>query len=1472
MKKYYFYLMSMLAAVILAVGCAEDLTTDELVPEGIVKTEFMQVTATLENDEAAEESRTTLTDGGNGGKVVWSEGDTIGAVSADGTITECAAKDIDGDTANFDVPTDTKFAIYPYMEGAKFDAGTKSVEYSLPSVFAVDGSKKVFGNKQNVACAHLENGSMMFRNLCGYVEVKLKGSQKVKSVALRNNSGNWDALSGLGTIEMAKAEEPVFTTGANHGTTFNFAYLTCENVQLSSAEATSFYFVVPPRTYENMSISVVTENGSYSVIADNAIVVNRSKIRPLAAIDLDQLAGTNATDLAAEGVANCYVVPQGSEAKYYSFPARKINGSANLEGVAYAHISWSESATLVDNVCYDATTGRVTFKYEGNNAEGNVHIMLLNENNEAVWHNHIWCTDQPETLSIKSGATSYGVLDRNLGATYTPKTPAEATNISLTDAADAMGLYYQYGRPSPFPRIKDATIVKEDKAYGNNTRVAVQYAFAKYNQFFTVSTAVNSYDKALLFPKAFYTIYYSSQNASESTYSSSSTSYDTWYGKEVYNPYTDREKLWYSEDATVVSKKSDNDPCPPGYVVDEQVGAAAYMGGKTYTTVNQSVTNKAVGYWAQCASSEDIIWLPAQGFRGRGTAIVQYIGSNYNLWTAFSQTAQYNLNCVRISGGSPSFNAGYLQASQGFGIRCRLIDRTELQGTASVEGFEGQGTEASPYLIKNAADMVKLSGLCSGAMSATAGVDYTTAYYALTGNIDMTNADLTPIAPFKGVFDGKGFTISNAKIVPAGGQPSGLFGTIENATIKNLNLENSVLNMTASDLHTGGFVGKATGSTITNCNFNGTVMSACSASFVSTSGTNGASAVVGGIVAYAINTTVSNCNVSGTIEASKGQFTGGISGHFEGGKIENCTIKNGTYLYSSMNHTAGIAGRITCDAEVTNCVVDAPVPCGYATNGGLVGRMQSGVISNCIVTSNSEVVGHKNESATNYINTGGLVGVIQTAANVGTKAIIKDCACYANVIANVYVGGIVGEVVPSVAGVDIEIKNCLFKGSLEVKSKNNYSWSVCGGIIGCVGNGTVNGNALITNCVALVDGITFGAADGNAGYGGVAGYVKKSTFNNCYSNLDVANIKDAQGNVISLVNHGSLYGVGWWGETYGSPSFSNSYYLAGSKIGRDSGTPALTNVEALTTTQMTDGTLLGKLTAIDGAWVANAEGYPVPSTVPADTGSAAGVVKKTRVSLIGDSISTFKGWMPSGYNSFYPISTNPTVISATQTYWYKLIYKYMSNATLEKNIAWTGTVVARSTDANYLATDHGAGHCFVERFRDDGMGNPDVILLHGGTNDVGNRGVTIAVHPNYPTYGGSGYSKSMCPTDAEMSAVYATADAATTWEQLVALNDTSFVEAYTKLLSMMHFKHPNAKVVMIIGDWIHEGTRQAILKIAKHYGDKYGYKCVDLQEISPYNSYDVIPKESGCHPNEAGFEVMANYIYQKAGSYIDPKN
>ncbi|MBQ7342513.1 MAG: hypothetical protein IJW42_04575 [Alistipes sp.] len=1493
MKKFYYYLVSMLVAAIVAVGCTEDITTTEEVrPEEGPAKELMTVTASLEVDEPAEvegeESRTTLEDNGNGGKVVWSEGDTIGVISADGQISAWEATAIAGSVAEFNVPVDTKYAFYPYSAKSTYSTETGLLSHTLVTTVTQDGTKQVFDDEQNVMCAHLSNKVLDFKNLCGYVEIKLKGSQKVKHVALRNNSHNKEeSLSGLGTIDFSDAENPTFTAGTNHGTTFAMAYASCPDVQLSTSEATSFYVMVPPRTYENMSICVQTDKGSFQISSKNAIQVNRSKIRPLSAINLDSLIPTNVTDLSANGVANCYIVPQGGEAKYYSFPARKINATANLENVAYAHVSWSESATLITNVNYDATTGNVTFKYEGNDAEGNAAIVVLNSNNEILWSWHIWCTDQPRMLAVCGATTTYGILDRDLGATYTPRTQADIDALSATNASDAAGVYYQYGRPTPFPRIKSMSVKKDDAAYGSNTRVAVEYGFAQYNQRFSFSTSANAYEKALSYPKAFYCVRYADATAAATA---TTGNYYTWYGtKEVYHPYDNSDKLWYSEDANVVSKKVDNDPCPAGYVMDDTNAVKGYINANSYTLRWATGSNTMkYGYYYICPTTESVVWIATAGYRAGTSATMSSVGENFNHWAVSPTRVNNNkLTGVRISlgyghtaaTGKPSVTEAYTQPGQGFTIRCRVIDRTELQNQViTANTFEGEGTEGNPYLIKSSNDLVKLAALCDGSVVTIDKEDFTVAHYALVNDINMNGVTFTPITPFKGSFDGRDNTISNIKVTPnEDASPTGIFGTTEGATIKNLNISGATVIVTAAaQLYTGGVVGMATDTTISKVSFEGTVSSAATAKNSSDCESRNSSAVVGGIVGYAVDSEISEVTYYGTVNSTNGQYVGGIVSFLEGGSVKKSLFAKGSDLYTSMNHVGGVAGFMGKDAEISECTIDAPIRSKNGYIGGVTGRMQSGTISKCLVSSNSRVEAFiNNPTSTSYYGTGGIVGKLETVDSKGSVAVIENCACYTNISANNYVGGIVGDLISkNNTSIDVKVSGCVFQGNLSVAYMNSSTYGLSGGLVGCCNQtNTTGNNTKITDCVALIDEIKFNKSATSAGFGGLVGYTKTTDYVRCYTNLDLANmVSIEEGKAISEYTSIKYYGA-LHGRTSGTSqknNFTNVYYLTGQKKGQEAATSE-TNVESLSISQMTDGTLLNKLKNAGGSWVANADGYPVPTAAPANVGPSTSVTK-TRVSIIGDSISTFEGWMPSGYVKFYPIASNPTVVSASQTYWYKLIYKYMSNAMLDMNIAWSGTVVARSTDETYLASDHGAGHCFVERFRDDGMGNPDVIILHGGTNDVGNRGKSIAVHPNYPIYGATDYTKDMCPTDAELAAVFAAADAETTWDGLLELNDTSFVEAYVKLLSMMHNKYPTAKVVMVIGDWIHAGTRQAILKIASHYGTKYGYKCVDLQEISPYASYDVIPKESGCHPNEAGFEVMANYIYQKAGSYIDPAN
>lgn len=91
--------------------------------------------------------------------------------------------------------------------------------------------------------------------------------------------------------------------------------------------------------------------------------------------------------------------------------------------------------------------------------------------------------------------------------------------------------------------------------------------------------------------------------------------------------------------------------------------------------------------------------------------------------------------------------------------------------------FEGDGTAASPYLIKTADDVIALATACNGATSTTSG-HYAGKYFSLTADIDMTGksgfygiatapadkSTSTSTYHFDGIFDGCGYRIKNMKI------------------------------------------------------------------------------------------------------------------------------------------------------------------------------------------------------------------------------------------------------------------------------------------------------------------------------------------------------------------------------------------------------------------------------------------------------------------------------------------------------------------------------------------------------------------------------------------------------------------------------------------------------------------------------------------------------------------------------------
>ena len=97
--------------------------------------------------------------------------------------------------------------------------------------------------------------------------------------------------------------------------------------------------------------------------------------------------------------------------------------------------------------------------------------------------------------------------------------------------------------------------------------------------------------------------------------------------------------------------------------------------------------------------------------------------------------------------------------------------------------------------------------------------------------------------------------------------------------------------------------------------------------------------------------------------------------------------------------------------------------------------------------------------------------------------------------------------------------------------------------------------------------------------------------------------------------------------------------------------------------------------------------------------------KDMKVSILGDSYSTFQGYLsPNGNPTYYP-NSRTEVMDVTQTWWYQFITR--NNLILESNNSYSGSTVARKPNVE--------GKSYIERYLE--LGNPDFIFVFGGTND-----------------------------------------------------------------------------------------------------------------------------------------------------------
>lgn len=275
----------------------------------------------------------------------------------------------------------------------------------------------------------------------------------------------------------------------------------------------------------------------------------------------------------------------------------------------------------------------------------------------------------------------------------------------------------------------------------------------------------------------------------------------------------------------------------------------------------------------------------------------------------------------------------------------RVVAKEGLDALPSIaEYIANPQTEAKEFKVSTPLELVALSI----AEDRFSGI---TIY--LANDIDMTGINnFKPIGggnseaktvPFRGSFDGQGYTIDNLVVDYGSTQHVGLFGNVQGATIKNVVIGEGC--SFKGGARTAGIVGGITGdkgvnTTVDNCWNKATV--------------TGAAAMVGGIVGYSSVTGENSFNAAGSkVTLAEFNEATGVSTH----TITNCT--NTGAITATTRDAGGIVGTSNVKITVTNCrnagaVESKGMDAAKRGTGGIVARLYStqateaSVISGCI--------------------------------------------------------------------------------------------------------------------------------------------------------------------------------------------------------------------------------------------------------------------------------------------------------------------------------------------------------------------------------------------------------------------------------------------------------------------------------------------------------------------------------------------
>ena len=207
--------------------------------------------------------------------------------------------------------------------------------------------------------------------------------------------------------------------------------------------------------------------------------------------------------------------------------------------------------------------------------------------------------------------------------------------------------------------------------------------------------------------------------------------------------------------------------------------------------------------------------------------------------------------------------------------------------------------------------------------------------------------------------------------------------------------------------------------------------------------------------------------------------------------------------------------------------------------------------------------------------------------------------------------------------------------------------------------------------------------------------------------------------------------------------------------------------------------------------------------------SVAGAQKKA-VSILGDSYSTFEGYVTPDTNEMWYYaqanSSSTDVADVSQTWWHQLITRQGWKFCV--NNSYSGSTISYH---GYSANDY-SKRSFLTRMNN--LGSPDIIFIFGATNDSW-AGAPVGEYQ---------------------------------YENLSKANFWTFRPAMARMLEWMTRRYVGTDIYFLLNDGLRDEINESVRTICQHYG----VKCIELHDID---------KKSG-HPSVKGMKQIADQIVE----------